>query len=277
MKQLYICFILLLCYSVNILRGQMLIADSTNKTKLLWTATISGGINLNQHKTDMSGLPGVPSCCPNYSSGSGNGIAFGGKFALPISSTMFAEFKLGFSALNGTMKALQTQLIDNNGVAEGIFEHTITSKINELTFEPTASILLWKTLQLHGGLSIGAITSATFTQSETLLSPSDVVFENNTRSRNQITGDISQIQSLQAALTAGISYSIPISSDGVFSLTPEIAYYYGLTNAISTNNLWKINSIRMNLGLTYNFLKLPPLGTGIQLETPPENRIPSKR
>lgn len=257
--------------------GQNIFADSTNKKTLLWTATLSGGVNVNRHNAEFSGLPGVPSCCPNYSGGNGMGISITGKFALPVSRTMFAEMRVGFTTLNGSMTALQTQTIDNNGVATGLFEHSIVTKISMLTFEPTVSILLWKSLRVHGGLSIGAVTSATYDQTETLLTPSDVVFENDSRVRNKYSDNISQVPGLQAGLIGGLSYVIPLSRDESFSLTPEIGYIFSLTNVVSTSDLWKINTLRIGLGISYNFFKLPPLGTGMHLETPPENIIPSKR
>lgn len=263
------CFSCLYC--------QNIFADSTNKKTLLWTATLSGGVNVNQHSADFSGMPGVPSCCPNYSDGNGTGISIAGKFALPVGRSMFAGLRVGFTTLNGSMTTLQTQTIDNNGIATGLFEHSIVTKISMLTFEPTASILLWKSLRFHGGLSIAAVTSATYDQSETLLSPSDVVFENDSRVRNKYSGDISQVPGLQAGLTGELSYDIPLSHDGSFSLTPEVDYTFGLTNIVSTSDLWKINTLRFSLGITYNFFKLPPLGTGMQLEAPPDNSIPSKR
>jgi hypothetical protein len=277
MKPLFFCIAIVILFGLIPLHGQNFIADSTNKKTLLWSATVSASGNVNQHRAEFSGLPGVPSCCPKYSDGSGIGLAVGGKFAVPIHRTMFAEMRVNFTTLNGTFTARQNQIIDNNGIATGIFEHTIDTKIALLSFEPTVSVVLWKSFQLHGGLSIGAVTSATYIQTETLLSPSDVVFENDSRVRNRFSDNISQVPVLQASLIGSLTYSIPITTDRTFSATPEITYTYGLTNFVSTSDLWKINSLRIGLGITYNFQKSPPLGTDIQLETSPENRIPSKR
>lgn len=277
MKSHFLYILLFTLLSISSLSGQAFISDSTNRKTLLWTATVSGGLNNNQHNASFSGLPGVPSCCPNYSGGSGTGLNIGAKFSIPVNRIMFAEMRLGFSNLNGTMAALQTQTIDDNGVATGVFEHKIDTRISILTFEPTASFVLFNSLQCYGGLSLGAVTSATYTQTETLLSPSDVVFENDSRVRNRFSDKISQVPVLQAGLTAGLTYTIPLSNDGSFCATPEIAYTLGLTNVVSTGDSWKINTLRIGLGISYNFLKSPPLGTTIQQDSPSENRLPTKR
>lgn len=277
MKSRYLYILFFVLSSVIPLSGQTFFSDSTNRKTLLWTATLSGGFNLNQHNAEFSGLPGVPSCCPNYLDGNGSGFSLGAKFSIPVNRTMFAEMRLGFSSLNGIMTALQTQTIDDNGLATGVFEHKIDTRISVLTFEPTASFVLLNSLQIYGGLSLGAVTSASYTQTETLLSPSDVVFENDTRVRNRFSDKISQVPVLQAGLTAGLTYTIPLSNDGSLCAIPEITYTLGLTNVVSTNDTWKINTLRFGLGISYNFLKSPPLGTTIQQDSPSENRLPTKR
>ena len=258
--------------------AQNMIIDSTGKKTLEWTLMLSGGLNINQHQANFTGMPGVPSCCPQYSDGSGNAPSFGAVFSLPISRSLFAEMHIGLEMLNGTMTAQQTQTIDNNGLAVGIFEHNIDTRISMLTFEPMAKYTLWKSLAVHGGLSIGALLRATYSQSETLLAPSDITFENDSRVRNKRDGTIAQTSALQAGLTAGLSYNFPINAEGSLAITPQIFYTYGLTNIISTSDTWKVNSLRAALGITYSFLKAPPKPSDLPLESPQQQpHIPTKR
>ncbi|MFN8359461.1 MAG: outer membrane beta-barrel protein [Candidatus Kapaibacterium sp.] len=279
MKQLFlIVFIYIACAQVTTVFAQNSIIDSTGKKTLEWTLMLSGGLNFNQHQANFTGMPGVPSCCPQYSDGSGNAPSFGAAFSLPVGRSLLAEMHIGLEMLNGTMTAQQTQIIDNNGVATGLFEHKIDTRISMLTFEPMAKYLLWNSLAVHGGLSIGTLLRATYSQSETLLAPSDITFENDSRVRNKRDGTIAQTSTLQAGLTAGLSYDFPINAEGSLAVTPQLFYTFGLTNIISTNDTWKINSLRAALGITYSFLKAPPKPSDLPLESPQQQpHIPTKR
>jgi hypothetical protein len=279
MKRLIlIAFIYIACAQVTTVFAQNSIIDSTGKKTLEWTLMLSGGLNLNQHQANFTGMPGVPSCCPQYSDGSGNAPSFGATFSLPISRSLFAEMHVGFEMLNGTMTAQQTQVIDNNGLAVGLFEHNIDTRISVLIFEPMAKYTLWKTLAVHGGLSIGALLRTTYSQSETLLAPSDITFENDSRVRNKREGTIAQTSALQAGLTAGLSYDFPINAEGSLAITPQLFYTFGLTNIISTSDTWRISSLRAALGVTYSFLKAPPKPSDLPLESAPQQpHIPTKR
>src|SRR5437762_3903901 len=48
---------------------------------------VVGGLSINRHTADFRALPGVPNCCPQFSSGSGTEPLLGGLLELPLSAT----------------------------------------------------------------------------------------------------------------------------------------------------------------------------------------------
>src|SRR5947208_13248547 len=75
---------------------------------------IFGDLSLNQHSANFQGLPGVPSCCPRYETGSGTGPAFGGIFQLPLTNLLDFQLRATYHSLNGTLSETETTTVLQN-------------------------------------------------------------------------------------------------------------------------------------------------------------------
>ena len=75
---------------------------------------IFGNFNLNQHYADFRALPGVPSCCPQFNTGTGNGLTLGGLFEFPFSNIIALQLRANFSSQNAILQKIEDDTISIN-------------------------------------------------------------------------------------------------------------------------------------------------------------------
>ncbi len=220
---------------------------------------VFGGMQLNQHSAGFSNLPGVPSCCPGYESGSGAGVAFGGMFQLPATETIALQMRASFTSLGGEIVEPESFEILNENTDEtqtATFEHRLESSINVLALEPSA---LWypidRPLALRLGANLGFVISDSYSEQEVLVTPEAATFSNGDVVRNASDGAIPNAQSLYAGVTLGVGYDLPLAA--FLRLTPEISYTYNVTNVVDGID-WNVNALRFGAGVSYAFFPSPP-------------------
>lgn len=220
---------------------------------------VSGAFGPNTHSASFKGLPTVPSCCPQYATGSGTGLTFGGLFETPLMTNLSLEVRGLFTTNNGTFTASETKLIfDGKNSVDGLFEHTITTNLSSIGVLPSLRIPLIGALNASAGMNIAFIMGSAYTQQERLVSPGDMMFENDSRTRLNSEGSIAQIRALQMGFTGGISYDVPLNYNATLLATPELSYTYGLTDILQ-NDKWKVHSLRFGIALKYAWYKFPEL------------------
>lgn len=219
---------------------------------------INGGYQSNLHSASFRQLPGTPSCCPQYQSGSGNGFNAGAFFQLPISSIVALQLKGSYALLSGTLRERETQWVTGNNGAQPVsmlVEHRLASEVSTVGIEPTAMVFPFDfPLSLKFGATISYILSHTFSQEEALISPSYLTFENGDVVRNAASGTIPSAQTVAFGIVAGVGYDLPLSSR--LTMTPELLYVQSLSN-VSRDVAWKINTMRASVAITYPFIPIP--------------------
>lgn len=227
--------------------------------KFLGSVGLTGAYGMQNHSVNFNGLPDVPSCCPTYSTGNGKGMSFGGIYEFPVSQSVSFEFRGLISTLSGTFKANETKLVfDGNSSVSGVFEHTIESKFTSIDFIPGIRFSVLNGLKVNLGMSAGWITGATYTQEERLITPSDLLFENDSRSRLNYSGTISKVNNFQLRAVGGLSYDLPLNANETMIASPEISYSLGFMDVLQTDS-WKANSLRVGISLKYAWYKYPEL------------------
>ncbi len=227
--------------------------------KFLGNVGIAGAYGLQNHSVNFKGLPDVPSCCPTYSTGNGNGLSLGGLYEFPVSTYLSFEIRGLLSTLGGTLKASETKLVfDGSSSVNGVFEHTIRSKFTSIDLLPSIRFSVMKGLKINVGIGAGWITGATYTQEERLITPSDLLFENDSRSRLNYSGTISKVNNFQLRAVGGLSYDLPLNANETMIAAPEISYSLGFMDVLQTAT-WKANSLRVGISLKYAWYKYPEL------------------
>lgn len=230
--------------------------DSALMPYWVYSVGVFGSFNLDQHSAGMRGLPTIPSCCPEYTDGTGTGFMIGalGDFFLAKDFTL--QGRLSIHTGGGLLRATEEEMVNTDGTAQvGVFEHTITSDHLWLTAEPLVTYSPLKNFKVLLGPTVGMLLSASFDQKETLLQPSGATFENGETTRAVYGGDIPQTNSMFFGITGGLRYEIPISGQ-TWSIAPEMFYTLGLTN-LQQSDTWKMSAIRFGLSLQYNSFVTP--------------------
>ena len=250
------------------------ITDRTSDTNLLqrevWQAGIVAGAQFNMHSAGFQQLPGVPSCCPEYQSGNGFSLTFGGAFEVPLTERWSTGVRLLYSSLGGTLRTEEHELVfDGASSVNGTFEHEIDASLSTLLLEPIALFNPIADLQLFAGPQISIGLRSHFEQAESILSPQNIRYENDRRSRLEFSGRIPNSSTLGAALIIGARYELPWQGIENVVFLPEISGWYRLTN-IADRIDWKVHGIRIGFSALYK--RYP--ATSIPKEEEPELILP---
>ena len=259
---LFRCFsllslLLLLGERSAILYGQdrdtiALSADTVGTNLLLWRVGLLTALQFNRYDASFSKLPGVPSCCPEYRGGGGIGVALGGTFELPFNSQWSVGGRISYSNLSGSVQTEESELVyDGTRSVEATLEHQINASLSRLTVEPFALFYPIQNLRLFAGPRLGIGLASHFTQAERILSPGNIRYENDRRSRNEYSGAIPGSSSIGVDFLLGVGYELPWKGiDGV-TLVPEVSGWYGLTK-VAEGVDWSIHGVRVGVSVLYS-------------------------
>ncbi|MCX7737116.1 MAG: OmpA family protein [Candidatus Kapabacteria bacterium] len=213
----------------------------------------------NFYNADFRNLPGVPNCCPKFSSGSGFGYSFGVLYDFYIVENQYIGLRAEFSKYDGILKTTETTngIIDGKS-AEVSFEHLIDAKISSLGLNGFYSNTFYKSLSGHFGLRIGFPLSGTYKQKEEIVKPADKgTFLDGTRVRNENSGNIPELNGLQLSLNLGFSYELPLNRKKWLFLVPEVFYGYNFTNIVKEVD-WNLHYLRFGAAIKYRIPPPPP-------------------
>jgi|GEM_PF-520774 len=278
-KRFLILLINLIFVVSNLYSQTEVIEYDSNATKQImvrsdWYYGCQASLQLNYHTLDLTALPGVPSCCPNYKKGLGFEPLFGVFFNYSLSEKK--DFLLGvrlyYSNFGAVIKANEWQLMDYgpNESVKGLIEHNINTSINAINIEPMFIAKVANDVSFSIGLTLNTIFSTYFKQKETLLEPEDLLFENDKRVRMTYRGNIPGVSNYNYGVTAGINYDILKSNDRDWYLSPEINYFYGFRNIISYEK-WNVQGIKLGVAFVFNERKI------FEYQIPPEEIIDTSK
>ncbi|MBK9247063.1 MAG: OmpA family protein [Ignavibacteria bacterium] len=210
-------------------------------------ASVSGAVNAIS--TDIKGLDGVPSCCPDYKTGDGLSFRGAAEYQSVFGKRLSVGGRVGFGIFNGTLLANESKKMINAGVEENVtIEHRIAMSVSDIIVAPFIEYSIIDRLPVQIGITMQTQLSATFTQAETILSPSTVVYENNRRDRLNASGDIPSFRATRFDLTAGIGYTLPLSPDGEWKLAPRLEVALPLGSLIATGT---VNITSFGIGVSF--------------------------
>lgn len=227
------------------------LAENGDTLRPRYGAFINYGLNI--HAASFGALPGVPNCCPQFESGSGSGLSFGGLIEYPLSDKFTLGARLGFFSKSGLLKKEETTLVEVDlKPAQGVFEHRLDASLSVIEIQPLAGYRLFRDAFVHLGAGAGFFIGKKYDQIEEIIKPEGVgVFtDTKTRTRNAKSGDISALSSPALSIIAGLSYELPLNAEGTMKLAPEAFFSYGL-NDVAKDIDWKIHSFRGGISVKY--------------------------
>jgi outer membrane protein OmpA-like peptidoglycan-associated protein len=216
-------------------------------------AGIYGAFQLVQHSAELSGMPGVPTCCLGFDGGSGSGFTAGLLYQLPLATRLALQFRAGYSRIGGSLTADETigNAIANGETVDAIVEHSIEPTLGMLSIEPMLSWYPFNfPLALNVGVQGGFLMTTDFEQRETLTEPTSATFTNGQAVRNEASGEIQETSTPFIAGIGGLSYDIPVSSS--ITISPEVAYHYNVTDIIKDSS-WNAHVLRLGVSIRMGF------------------------
>lgn len=220
---------------------------------------IIGGAGFSMHSVDFRTLPGIPSCCPQYTSGTGTGFIAGISFDYPLSDVWLLDIRATLHKQNARLVTQERKTVfDGTQSVDGIFEHSIDADIPLYAITPSIRYIIKDNINVRVGMNIGFFGTAKYVQEEILSSPTNLVFSNGSSVWLSSSGEIPMLNTLQLSALTSIGYDIPLNQSRTFVATPEISYTIGFTDVLQTNP-WKIQTISAGIGLRYIFREDPPL------------------
>lgn len=245
----------LLCSSVALYGQQHPAAEQQKPNK------VGGylGYQYNLHNAGFSQLPGVPSCCPEFQTGTGAGFAIGGLYEIPLSSELSVLLRGGYSSLGATLK--ETENIGNalgpgGSIVSAEVEHYLETTLGVISLQPGLSYSPFDApISFTVGIEAGYIAVKQYEQREVLVQPVNAIFP-DTRSgiRNESNGAIEDASSIRLAGFAGITTEIPIGKN--VTLSPSLEYFQGLTNVIADSS-WGASAVRLATAVKFALVPAP--------------------
>jgi hypothetical protein len=214
-----------------------------------WSIGVYGAYALSMHSASFSSLPGISSCCPEYTSGSGGGAAFGLEADLKLSSALTLIGRLVYASNGGTLTADEETWVHNGSVAQQTtITHTLNPSLGFVFFEPSIEYRAGS-FGFHAGLRAGTLLYATFEQQEELTDKSlGYEYLGTGETYNAASGDITGTSSFQFGIVLGARYHIDASSS--LRVVPEVSYA-PLFTSILTEESWTVSSLRFGASLLF--------------------------
>jgi outer membrane protein OmpA-like peptidoglycan-associated protein len=198
----------------------------------------SGSVFLSPMTANIQGFQGIPSCCPDYKTGNGLSFIFGGEYQHALSKNVSIGARGGISIFGGKLLANEFKKTINAGIEQIVsIEHSIAINITDIFYQPFLEYRILTQLPLQVGITAHHSISATFSQTETILTPSTIVFENNRRDRLNANGDIPAFNNPRFDIATGIGYILPLSKEGDWKLVPKLELAIPISNLINSGTL----------------------------------------
>ncbi len=222
-------------------------ADSNKRFR--FGAQFLGSANI--HAASFGALAGFPSCCPQYSSGSGIAPIVGIFAEIPLSSRVSHILRASLSDLSGDLSSVETSTtIVNNKITAARIQHSVSSNIKGISLEPDVHFKLTQAVGVYLGLRFDFSLKGEISQKEELIQPEVGTFENGRRIRNEEVGRIFALQPILASAVGGLRWELPMNRDASILLIPELALGFEL-NTITSSEQWRVHTIRLGAGIAF--------------------------
>lgn len=193
-------------------------------------------------------LPGVESCCTEFTGAQGTSAGLGVSFRLvQLTPAISIQASAGGLLMTSPMSTRTREIVDYQGNAyDATIRHDLTMRywLGQLSVEGVVAIAPW--LQLSIGLGGALPIALTYNVSETIEAPDKLVFETGGVNRNQVRGSS---PSAQAGLFVPVEIAGPVVRVGrELTVQPMIRMQQMLTS-INSSIYWGATSFSAGVRL----------------------------
>lgn len=234
----------------------------------------------------FSGLPSVPTCCPEYRPLSALGFGAGVFGEIPFSPTFGVGARLGLSSFSMNFsQRTNVPFANATSIAAPLsvpLLYSLTTSFLALSLEPYLLYRPIAMLSVHAGVGFSTLFSGSYRQSERL-DTTGLTFSNLRSERNVLSGTMSNLASILPAVNIGAAYEIQLGAKGQWLIAPEASFALSFGNLVSAlqgaNSLWTMSAARVGMSLRYSPERTTRLSTEeiAALQTAEDIRYQKKR
>jgi outer membrane protein OmpA-like peptidoglycan-associated protein len=198
-------------------------------------------------------LPGFPTCCPSFESGSGTGLGLGFGVDIPIAGTLFGSVRFAVNDRSHTMSTNElVDIIVGNRLVQSTIEHTFALPLTEYGIESHIGYHFGG-LTLRTGIGYSHRALGSVRAKEEIVDPSGVRFtETQSTTRNARTAPMPGSITSAWHWIGVLGFDIPLKRGGAWKLTPEASLTTALTSVTSVTP-WDLTTTSIGLRLSYTF------------------------
>ena len=161
------------------------------------------------HFADFTGLPNVPSCCPEYGNIISSAYEPGISLNYPIDYKWLINARASYGLVNASFESSQFINVLVDGVStNGKSVFYLNTDLSLLNIDLNAMYTLDSKINFMAGPRLSFIMNSKYNQVEKLTEPSDrgVFYPEYTRSRNELSGDIDNLALMLIGFNIGAFY-----------------------------------------------------------------------
>jgi outer membrane protein OmpA-like peptidoglycan-associated protein len=240
--------------------------DSSARTRF----GVFGQFAYNMHRADFATLPGVPTCCPQFTDAVSTSYALGALFDIPLNNVFGFSLRASFTPTPASFFSIDSRreflTINTTGEARpSLTQHFLTANISNVGLEALFTIKpLTGSTRTDDGLTIllgaraGYIVSPDFRQYERTENDSLAFVDERGKIvgpiRNDFSGPLASASAYNISLMGGLAWEIPLNAKRTVYITPEVFYSFPLTPVIPSaalNGAWSVHQIRAGIALKF--------------------------
>lgn len=230
---------------------------TTLSTEDVWLTSLGVAVHGSYQTHDGSFLlPGAPTCCAEYTTSTGFGVAASLFLKQEITKHLRLNLRATYLPYSGQFTTLENILV--SGQINGLVKHELQTSMDMIGGEVLLDARLPGRIRLLGGLSFGSFMSSVYSQKEVLIEPAVGTFENGRRERAVQTNQPMQgLAGSVMGLVAGVGMDIPMTINHSVVVTPEVLYTLPLSDNLE-DQPWKTSIVRAGVSLAFNLNAPPP-------------------
>lgn len=216
---------------------------------------VGSNFGLNLNSSEFKNLGSSNTCCLGFESGFGTGLNFALGYGYMIDESLMLGIGVDFTNHNSDFLEYESETINLDGStkSDARIEQKVISELSSIGVNLMATIELFDNFDAGIGYRLGIPNDLTYRQTETLLDPTDGVFQQTqSRIRNDESGII--VNNLSHSIVSKLAYRISTSNDNKTYLSPNISFNIGLNTINDEMNL-RPNSINFGLDYTYSIVE----------------------
>lgn len=236
---------------------RVIVRDTIQPSQVRFGGVFDGAIPFVN--ANFSGLPGVPTCCPEYRPLSALGFGVGVFGEIPLSTALGVGARLGLSSFSMNFSQRTSVPLANPASISSPLSvpllYSLTTSFLALSLEP---YLLYRPIAMLGiraGVGFSTLFSGSYRQSERL-DTTGLTFSNLRSERNVLSGTISNLASVLPSVNIGAAYEIPLGAKGQWLIAPEASFTLSFGNLVSAlqgaNPLWTMSAARVGMSVRYS-------------------------